>query len=116
MAGKSDGSKGVELKKDGLHVGDFVIGVAPRRSTDDDLDGPQERDRARQKLEDERAAQHSGNAAPGGPPSDAAAQATADVDASIEAAREAQNAREEPPFPILLRDPITGEIIGKTGE
>lgn len=112
MAEKDQSAKGVELKKDGLHAGDFVIGVTGRRSTDDDLDMPQDRDRARQEQEDERAARHDPTDS-GAPPTGAAEKAKADVDASIEDARAAHPPPGETSVPIFLRDPLTGQIIGK---
>jgi hypothetical protein len=103
-------------KGPGLHIGDFVLGLAPARHTDGHLDDPEGRERERQQEADERVAEHSGDPSTKVPPPEASpaeAQAAADLDASIAAARAAQApASVGAPVPILLRDPLTGKVIG----
>ena len=98
------------LKVDGIHVGDLVIRPAPAFETDGHLDTPASRERARQKDEDARTAQHAeGDPAHATP---APADAGDDVDASIRAAREAPAGEAPDAVPILLHDPLTGKVIG----
>ncbi len=112
------------LKMDGLHVGDFVIRPVPSFGTDDHLDTPEGREADRQKEDDARAAQHSEATDPPHPIVNPLHPAPTpvipfgeggDVDASIEAARAAAGVGQTPgeiPIPILLRDPITGKVVG----
>ena len=105
-----DDAKKGPIQLDGVHVGDLVLRVVPTTGTDGHLDDPASRERDRRAEEDRRAAQRPGEV-PVGPVTDATTQAAADVDASIAAARAAQ-APGEAAMPILLRDPVTGEVIG----
>ncbi len=106
--------KGQSFHTDGLHLGDFLLRVVPATETDDHLDDPESRERDWQREADARVAHHSGDPsvkAPTEEPTPAEQQAAADVDASIAAARAAQ-APAPAPVPILLRDPLTGKVIG----
>jgi len=95
------------LRLDGLHLGDWVLRAVPATETDGHLDDPESRERRRQQEADQRAAQHGD----GGAVVPAVTQAGADVDASLAAARAAQ-APPGAPLPTLLRDPLTGKVIG----
>ena len=103
-----DDKNGPSIHLDGLHAGDWVVSIAPTARTDDHLDDPERRERGRQKEDDAHAAQHGGE----GEVEPAQTQAAEDVDASLAAARAAQ-APDEVPVPILLRDPLTGKVIGE---
>ncbi len=107
---------------EGAHVGDFTVRVVPVTGTDGHLDLPESRERTERALEDEEAAKHSGNVAPEHPMADPAHPAPVpviplgeggDVDASIEEARAraAEAAPEAAEVPVLLRDPVTGEVV-----
>jgi hypothetical protein len=97
--------QGVHVELDGIHVGDYVMRPVPAGGTDDHLDTPQNRDRARLDDPDASATQYVGDVTPAASP--------AAVDASIEEARaRAAGAAGEVPVPIVVRDPITGEPIG----
>ncbi len=98
-----DEKQGLRIDTDGIHVGDWTLGLVPKTSTDDHLDDPESRERDRQKEADQRAAQHSD----GGDATPSTTQAAADVDASIEAAR-AEQAPAGAALPILLRIPSRG--------
>lgn len=113
---------------DGVRAGDFTLRIVPATGTDGHLDLPESRERAERALEDEEAAKQAGTVAPE-PPLDlehlaqAGSQASpgpptpviplgegGDVDASIEEAR--ARAANEAPIPIVLRDPLTGKVVG----
>lgn len=82
------------------------MSFAPAVSTSEDLDNAQTRERARRADDDARAAQHDAGA-----PDDAEARGRAGeaLDASIAAARAATEEADD--VPILLRDPVTGQIV-----
>lgn len=99
---------------EGLKVGGFHVRVVPAWATSDDLDTVEGRERARQREDDERAAQHGGGAAPiaSEVETDGESIAAEDVDASIAEARE--RASRSRGVPILIRDPVTGMVTEKT--
>jgi hypothetical protein len=106
------------LKRDGLHVGDFVICPTAQTSTDDHLDTPENRERDRQTEEDDRAARHDGCAPPSYPSIEPTGEPViplgegGDLDVSIQRARARVHGKDELPIPILLRDPLTGKPVG----
>jgi hypothetical protein len=93
--------------KDGIHVGDVVVRPGPAFGTDGRLDTPESRDRDRRKEEDERAAQHAAGTA-GAVPDPLAGEG---LDDAIAEARD--RVAPAPEVPIILRDPVTGELVGK---
>jgi hypothetical protein len=97
-----DKQQGVHLELDGIHAADFVMRPVPAGGTDDHLDTPQNRDRARGGDPDASATQYGGAPPPAASP--------AEMDASIEEAR--ARAAGEVSVPIILRDPLTGEPAG----
>lgn len=101
---KDDG----KLPKEGLRVGDFHIRPAPALSTNDRHDTADSGERARRKEDDAEDARHDGGEATG---EASRADAEAAVDASIEEARARASGATE--MPILLRDPLTGKVIGE---
>lgn len=105
---------------EGLRIGDFVLQAGPALATDDSHDNPQNDERRRAGEDDARAAQHSveGGEAPAwsvGPRALAQRSSLDDaIDAARETAREAAGADNGAitEVPILLRDPLTGAVIG----
>jgi hypothetical protein len=109
-------------KLDGIHLGDFVIRPAPATGTDNHLDTPEGRERQRQRQEDARAAQQAGVTGNGHPIADPLHPAAGPVlpageggvvDDAIETSRAVRgDTPDDPTVPILLRDPLTGNVIG----
>lgn len=104
----------------GVRIGDFVVTPAVAFATDDRHDDFRNDERLRGREEDARAAQQSGVAPPERPdllhPKPRPVAPAGELDAAIEEARaEAAAARADPgaEIPILLRDPVTGEVIGR---
>lgn len=110
-------------KLDGIHLGDFVFRPTPTTGTDDRLDTPEGRERARQREEDARAAQRAGVTGNGHPIANPLHPAAGPVlpageggavDEAIATSRAAagDTPDDDPEVPILLRDPLTGNVIG----
>lgn len=106
---------------EGLRVGDFVFQPGPALETDDTHDNPQNDERRRARQDDARAAQRSadGGAAPAWSTGPRPVTPRSSLDDALDGARE--KARDEAAgapdgatteVPILLHNPLTGELIG----
>ncbi|MGA7953501.1 MAG: hypothetical protein WCA07_08265 [Gloeobacterales cyanobacterium] len=94
----------------GVTVGDWQFGVAPKGSTDDRYDTPENRRRAEQQEEDKREAQRRGEQGPEEWWKPSPSPAISEDDPVTRSIREA-NERLHPQEPMIIHDPLTGKPV-----